>query len=288
MLRGAIIVLRRAGMPSYASTGATAIAIAALLVFAGGSGVSTASTVGEQERFTNYQAPTGPEISVRAAQERAVAYARSAAGITGALTVVSVHSNFAQAHTLLMGEPADQAKAQETGPAERLEEMQSAVWVTKVTIDDGDAISPNVSTPPKAKGPSGRVLILVADAHTGFTKEIYLGPTSPDLASLGQTTTVLVPADSVQGVTSVRLNPRQGVIAGKLSPARVHVPVTLRNSRGKKVAVQPTLPKGTETAAGSFLFSELAGRYTLSAPGCATQHVTLKRRHEVTVTLHCA
>jgi hypothetical protein len=288
MLRGAIIMLGGARMLRYALAGVAAAAIATLVVFAGGSGASAASSAGGQERFTNYEAPTGPEISVQAAQERAVGYARSAAGITGALTVVSAHSSFARAHTLLMGEPADQAKAQETGPAERVEEMQSAVWVTKVTADNGGAISPNVPTPAKAKGPSGRALIIVADAHTGFTKEIYLGPSSPDLASLGQTTTVQVPADSVQAVASVRLNPRQGVIAGKLRPARVHVPVTLRNDRGHKVAVQRTLPRGAETAAGSFLFNELEGGYTLSAPGCTTQHVALKGHHEVTVTLHCA
>src|ERR1700722_3761685 len=210
MLRGAIIMLGRTHISRYALTGVAAAAIAALVVFAGGSGASAAPKAGEQERFTNYQAPTGPEISVQAAQERAVAYARSAAGSTGSLTVVSVHSSFAQAHTLLMGEPADQAKAQETGPAERVEEMQSAVWVTKVTADGGGVISPNVPTPPKAQGPSGRVLIIVVDAHTGFTKEIYLGPSSPELASLGQTTTVHIPADSAQAVASVRLNPRQG------------------------------------------------------------------------------
>jgi hypothetical protein len=289
MLRGANM-LRQPPRLRYAIAGAVAAAAMAVVIIAGGSGASAAPATSEQERVTDYRAPTGPEITVADAQERAAQVARLAAGVNGALTVTTVHSNFAHAHALLMGESADQAKGEETGPAERVEEMQSAVWVTKVTADDGSSIAPNAPTPRNATGPSGKVLIVVADAHTGFTKELYVGPTSPDLQSLGTPTTAEVPANSTRAsaVASVRRNPKQGIIAGKLSPIRVRVPVTVRDRRGHKVSMQRTLPRGVETAAGSFLFRELEGRYTLSAPGCQKRAVTVKGRQEVTITLHCA
>lgn len=280
----------------------TAIALAA--VFAGGlllegsdrSGARAATTEpgptsGEAERFTTYRAPTGPELTAAQAQARAVEFARRA-GQLSALTLMTAHATLAQAHVVLMGEGLAEAQADESGPAERAEEMRSPVWVTMVTAPAGEVFEPNDPAPRGHTAPSGKVLVVVADAHTGFVKEEYLGPTAPDIGLLGPTTTASVPAQAAAqeaqtAAVGTHFNVKQGIIAGRLSPPRVRWPVSVANARHRRLATERSLPAGAETRAGEFSFRELEGTYTVSAPRCGSLRVKVRRRRETHITLHC-
>jgi hypothetical protein len=272
------------------------VAIAAAVLLAGGlllegedhSRASAATT--ESERFTTYRAPTGPELTVAQAQSRAVTFARRA-GQLGALTLTTAHSTFARAHVVMMRESLAEAQADESGPAERAEEMRSPVWVTMVTAPPGQVFEPTNPVRRGHKAPSGKVMVVVADAHTGFIKEEYLGPTPPDISLLGPRSTAFAPAKAVasesQATASVRLNPKRGEIVGRLIPARVHWPVSVANTHHHRLATEKSLQSGPETNAGEFSFRELEGRYIVSAPGCGSRTVTVRGRRETHVTLHC-
>jgi hypothetical protein len=246
----------------------------------------------ETGRFTTYRAPTGPELTVTQAQSGAVAFARRA-GQVGALTLTTAHSTFALAHALMMGESVSEAQAAESdGPAERVEEMRSPVWITMMTAASGEVFEPINPVRRGHKAPSGKVVVVVADAHTGFIKEEYLGPTAPNISQLGVTATASVPAEtagseSQTATASVRLNPKLGIISGRLSPARVGWPVSITNIHRRRLATEKSLPSGPETKAGSFSFRELEGKYVVSAPGCGSLRVTVRGRRETHVSLHC-
>jgi len=260
-----------------------------LLLQSGGHRASAATT--ESERFTNYRAPTGPELTAAQAQSRAVAFARRAHQL-GALTLTTSHSTFAQAHVVMMGESLSEARADESGPAERAEEMRSLVWITMMTAASGEVFEPNNPVRRGHKAPSGKVLVVVADAHTGFIKEEYLGPTAPDISLLGPTTTASVPAqaaapESQTATASERLNPKLGIIVGRLSPARVHWPVSVANTHHHRLATERSLPSGPETQAGHFSFRELEGSYLVSARGCSSRSVRVRGRRTTHVILHC-
>jgi hypothetical protein len=254
-------------------------------------GHSGARAAGSGERFTSYQAPTGEEMSPAQAQTGALHVARMAHQ-EGALELATVHATFAQAHAVLMGEQP--SEAEESGPAERLEEMRSSVWVTMMTASAGGVFTPIGPVPRKHSGPAGTVMVVVADAHTGFVKEEYVGPAGPDIGLLGPALTTEV-MDQPMGqslgnaTASERLNPNLGEVSGRLSPPRVSWPVTIANVKGRRLAMQRTSAAGTETKAGSFFFRELAGTYVLSAPHCGKRTVRVHRHHGIaTVTLHCS
>jgi hypothetical protein len=260
-----------------------------LLLESGGHRASAATT--ESERFTTYRAPTGPELTAAQAQSRAVAFARRAHQL-GSLTLTTAHSTFAQAHVVMMGESLSEARADESGPAERAEEMRSLVWVTMMTAASGEVFEPNNPVRLGHKAPSGKVMVVVADAHTGFIKEEYLGPTAPDISLLGPTTTASVQAEGAApenqtATASERLNPKLGIIVGRLSPARVHWPVSVANAHHHRLATERSLTSGLETKAGHFSFRELEGKYFVSAPGCGSRSVRVHGRRTTHVVLRC-
>ena len=262
--------------------------VAALLVAGVGHGAAgAASTNGE--RFTSYIAPTGPEMKLEQVQSLAVLAARRA-GETGTIHLTQVQSNFAHAHVVLMGEKPSEAAADESGPAERAEEMRSSVWVSMMTATDGSSFSPNVPTPRGHTGPSGQVMVIVTDAHTGFIKERYLGPQAPDLSLLGPELNTTIPAEEVVGTAraATMLNPKLGSIQGRLSPARVGRLVTLRDAHGRVVHTTRSVAASTETRAGSFGFRALEGHYVISAPHCGRLSLHIRGLHVSAVTLHCS
>jgi len=270
---------------------------AAVAVIAAGAALSTGGRVRagaaatQGERFTSYVAPAGPELAPAQAQTAAVQRARIA-GQNGKLALTTVHSTFAQAHSLLMGSAP--AQAEEVGPAERAEEMRSPVWVTLLTAPAGGSFSPISPLPRGRKGPAGSVMVVVADAHTGFVKEEYVGPDAPNLASLGPSVSATAPAvagavvaAARHAVASVRLSREEGYIAGRLSPVRIGWPVTL-SARGHPRETTLSLPAGEETVAGGFGFRAMAGRYTISAPHCGRHSVRVRGRHTTSLVLHCS
>jgi hypothetical protein len=262
------------------------MSVAALLVAGVGHGAARAAST-NGERLTSYIAPTGPEMTPEQVQSIAVLAARRA-GETGAIHLTQVQSNFAHAHVVLMGGKPSEAAADESGPAERAEEMRSGVWVSMMTATDGSSFSPNVPTPRGHTGPSGQVMVIVTDAHTGFIKERYLGPQAPDLSLLGPELNTTIPAevDTARAVTM--LNPKLGSIQGRLSPARVGQLVTLRDAHGRVVHTTRSVATSTETRAGSFGFRALEGHYVISAPHCGRLSLHIRGLHVSAVTLHCS
>ncbi len=265
-------------------------AAAALLVTGGHSRARAAGAAGE--RFTNYVAPTGVQMTALDAQAVALRSARMAHP-GGGLTLTTAHSTFARAHALLMdGAPSS---ADESGPAERAEEMRSSVWVTSVAAGAGGSFSPVAPVPRGRRGPSGGVMVVVTDAHTGFVKEEYVGPTAPDVGLLGTTETTTAGAveaavarSARRAQASVRATPRLGAILGRVRPGRVGWPVTLATVEGRRLGTRRTLAAGAETAAGAFAFRELEGRYVLSAPRCRRTKVHVRARATTNVVLSCA
>jgi hypothetical protein len=215
------------------------------------------------------------------------------AGETGAIHLTQAKSNFAHAHALLMGEKP--SAADESGPAERAEEMRSSVWVSVMTTADGTAFSPNVPTPRGHVGPSGQVMAIVTDAHTGFIKERYLGPAAPDVSLLGPELNTTIPAvagmeatGTARAAKAVLPNRKLGFIEGRLIPARVGRLVTLRNTHGRVVDTARSLAANKENRAGAFTLRTSGGHYVISAPHCGRLSLHIRVRHTSAVTLHCS
>jgi hypothetical protein len=274
-------------MLRWISVTAGAVGVAVLLIAGVGHGGAARAASTNGERFTNYIAPTGPEMTPEQVQSVAVLAARRA-GETGAIHLTQARSNFARAHAVLMG--GKPSEADESGPAERAEEMRSGVWVSVMTATDGTAFSPNVPTPRGHAGPSGQVMVIVTDAHTGFIKERYLGPAAPDISLLGPelNTTIPAVAGMARAATAVRRDPKLGFIEGRLIPARVGRLVTLRDTHGRVVSTARSLAAGTETRAGDFGLRALEGHYVISAPHCGRLSLHIRGRHTTVITIHCS
>jgi hypothetical protein len=279
-------------MLRWISVAVGAVSVAVLLIAGVGHGGAARAASTNGERFTNYIAPTGPEMTPEQVQSVAVLAARRA-GETGAIHLTQARSNFARAHAVLMG--GNPSEADESGPAERAEEMRSGVWVSMMTTTDGTTFSPNVPTPRGHVGPSCQVMVIVTDAHTGFIKERYLGPAAPDLSLLGPELNATIPAvtgtevtSTARAATAVRRDPKLGFIEGRLIPARVGRLVTLRDTHGHVVDTAKALAASTENRAGAFSLRASEGHYVISAPRCGRLSLHIRGRHTSAVTLHCS
>jgi hypothetical protein len=281
-------------MLKWISVTVVAVGVTTLLIAGVNHGGAAHAASAGSEHVTNYIPPTGPEMTAEQVQSIAVSAARGA-GETGEIHLSQAKSNFAHAHALLMGEKP--SAADESGPSERAEEMRSSVWVSVMTTADGTAFTPNVPTPRGHVGPSGQVMAIVTDAHTGFIKERYLGSAAPDVSLLGQKLSVTIPAaatgtaatgSGARAATTVRHNPTLGFIEGRLIPARVGRLVTLRDTHGHVVDSTKSLAPGAETRAGSFILRVSEGHYVISAFRCGRRSLHIRARHTLTVTLHCS
>lgn len=280
-------------MLRWISVAVVSVGVAVLFITGVDHGGAAHAADASSERLTNYTPPTGPEMTPEQVQSIAVSAARGA-GETGVIHLTQAKSNFAHAHALLMGEKP--SAADESGTSERAEEMRSSVWVSVMTTTDGKVFSPNVPTPRGHAGPAGQVMAIVTDAHTGFIKERYLGPTAPDVSLLGQEVNTTIPAatgtettGTVRAAGAIRREPKRGgLIVGKLIPARVGRLVTLRDTHGHVVDSMKSLAKGTETIAGGFSLRATEGHYVVSAPHCGRLSLHIRGRHTLVVTLHCS
>ena len=281
-------------MLKWISVTTIAVGVAVLLIAGVSSGGAAHATSAGSERLTNYVPPTGPEMPADQAQSIAVSVARSA-GEMGQIHLSQSKSNFAHAHALLMGEKS--SVADESGPSERAEEMRTNVWVTVMTAADGAVFSPNVPTPRGHVGPSGKVMAIVTDAHTGFIKERYLGTLAPDVSLLGQEVNVTIPAvatdsaatsSGAHAAATAKHNPTLGFIEGKLVPARTGRLITLEDTHGHVVADTKSRASGAGTHAGAFVLRISEGRYVVSASHCGERSLRVRARHATAVTLHCS
>jgi hypothetical protein len=137
-------------------------------------------------------------------------------------------------------------------------------------------------------------MAVVTDAHTGFIKEEYVGPTMPDIALLGPTIGASVAvaaaeqAASRRGSASVRADPTVGYIFARLSPLRGRWPVTVANARHRRLSTLRTIAAGEEGISGSVSFREKPGIYILSAPRCKRRVLRVKARRTSSVILFCS
>ena len=235
------------------------------------------------ERFTNYTAPTGPELSPQEAAAKAVQRVLDTereghpAAISGVIEVA--HSTEAVAAAVQEGlAPAD---AQTVGSdAEQTEIHQAPAYL--VVMHGQFAL--NVPKPPGKPGPRGTVLSMVVDAHTGWVVALQLGGETPKTSDLGPVTSVPVEATAV---AARFVNPRSGVLSGSVTAGRkvgAHWRTTVRAAgfkRSKRTGAQ-----------GGFSYVLAPGRYRVSAfrPNgrlCASKVKTIGPRQRVYVALHC-
>jgi hypothetical protein len=231
----------------------------------------------------NYKTQTGPEMTPLAAASGVVRFARMAEQY-GELTVSTAHATFAQ------------AEAAVGGVAEIAEWRQSPAYlVVFKTTNPGGRFIPNVPTPAGHTGPSGTVMALIVDAHTGFVEGRYVGSETPPLNDLGPVATMNVTAESTTAfAASVRARERApGDIIGRLY---VHG----RATAGWRIVIARSTAKLTSRpvktlrtmSGGEFFVRVHPGKYVIGAEGakrklCGVHSFTVPARPETRVTVRC-
>jgi hypothetical protein len=259
----------------------------------------TSGATSPSERLTDYRAPTGPELSVDAVAAKALQHAR-AAHEAGALKMTIGHGTFGEAHAALEGRSPSQAVSTETvnvlhndgtitaGHDAEIEEWrQSAAYLIVMT---GSKFTPAAPVPRGRKGPSGKVMGLVLDSHTGFVEEEYVGETAPKQVSEVHTVaTKSVAAESQAAHVALRPNPRWGLLVGHLYVQHVLAP-------GWRVLIGRHLKHpvmtATTTADGTFELRAVAGQYLVAAKRpdgrlCGAVRARIVRHAEEHIAIEC-
>lgn len=250
------------------------------------------------ERFTGYQTPTGPELEpLAAASSAANTYARQA-GQDGELEVKTAHGTFAQAQAVLEEKAPSQAAV--GGTPEIAEWRASPAYLVVIEATAPNAtFTPNVPTPPGRTGPSGKVMGLILESHTGFVEGRYVGPNAPKLSELGPVASTTLPAvTSTAEAASLRakgIPSKLGELAGKVYGAG-H-----RLVKGWRVLIgHPHTALGQHAIAarrtdhgGGFSFQFPAGQYLVAAQRpngklCGVRTARIVQRAETHIVLTCA
>lgn len=266
-----------------------AIAVAGGLVI-----VLLASTGGakagqDETRMTSYRTPTGPELTPAVATDRVVMeFAREDAGVLGPVSVTTVNSTFAEAQAVVDGEPSSAAVY--GGPADIAEWRNSPVYTVVMRTGPGETFKPNVSVPRGHQAPTGQVMSVIIDAHTGQNESLNLEPTAPSrLGELGIETQSEFPAVSAAEAASLPSG-NVGMLVGQLFVSGK--PVTGWNVfvGSKPMARLSTRHRTHER--GVFSFRLRPGRYYVKAgrPNhgfCGETIVTVFRHRDTKVKLRC-
>lgn len=256
-----------------------------------------ASQSGEGEiNIMNYKAPTGPEMTPLAAVTSAIRFARGAEQY-GELAISVSHSTFAQAQAVV--ESRAPSTANMGGVAEIAEWRESPVYLVEFkTTTPGEKFTPNVSVPPGRKGPSGEVMALIVDAHTGALEGRHIGSKPLSLSELGPVATMSVPAESATAfAASARARERApGYVEGRLY-VRGHPKsgwqMTIARSSTK---LGNRFVKTLNTEKGGLFITRLhPGSYVIGARArgargklCGVQRLTIRPRTVArTVTVAC-
>jgi hypothetical protein len=272
-----------------------AAAICLLLLFAGAPAVAQASQTADQSvNIINYQVPAGPEMTPSAAADSVIPFAR-AAGQFGELTVSTTHSTFAQAQAVV--ESRSSRTANVGGVSEIAEWRQSPVYLVELkTTTSGGEFTPNVPVPQGRTGPSGEVMALILDAHTGAIEGRHIGSAALALSELGPVATTYVPAESATAfAASARARERApGLVFGKLY-VRGHLKsgwrIVIADSR-VSLTKHPTTTLFTGSG-GLFTTRLHPGKYAIGASArsarklCGVRSLTVPRSGASTVTVRC-
>ncbi|HXP98677.1 MAG TPA: hypothetical protein VN845_01280 [Solirubrobacteraceae bacterium] len=244
-----------------------------------------------EERMTGYRTPTGPEMTPEAATNLVVnRWAHEDGGMTGALAVTTVHTVFAQAMAVSHGEAANEATY--GGPADIVEWRTSPVYMVTMTATSGGTFRPNVSVPRRQSEPSGTVITVIVDAHTGVKEGLSLTSTRPaNLGELGPAVQTVVPAESPVAMAShsVPLG-NTGVVIGR-AYSDGHAVAGWQVVVGHKLPHHVMITEKTYDG-GDFGFSLTAGSYeiALKRPNgriCGKQALHIERHVESKVKLSC-
>jgi hypothetical protein len=254
-----------------------------------GAGADTAKPEPNQEVFS-YTAPTGPELTPVQAAEAGSYYARASAQEAGALQIEVAHGTDGQASAVNESRSPDEP-ATSNSP-------QIAAWrasTAYLVVIRGKQFAPSVPLKHGARQPTGTVLALILDAHTGQMEGLNLGPEAPNVAALGQVTALNIPENSTTAVAaSVRAVPGwRGTLAGRVlvgggpSRARRH-PASYA-----KVLIQNaghTLATATTNANGTFKVELLTGTYQVTARvgTCPPSKAVIKHRRTTSVNVSCS
>lgn len=249
-------------------------------------GQTTSST---EERMTSYRTPTGPEMTPEAAINLVVnRWGREQGGMDGALTVTTVHTVFAQAMAVANDQAANEATY--GGPADIAEWRTSPVYMITMQTTSG-IFRANVSVPRKQRAPSGSVMTVIIDAHTGIKEGLTLGSAPPTrLNELGPSLQTNVPA--VSSATAATHSVRPGIMGAIIGRVESHGHAAI----GWHVVVGHKLPRHeivTKTYEdGLFGFSLKVGSYEIAAKQpngqlCDKQTVRIKRRIRTEVNFNC-
>ncbi len=267
---------------------ATALAVALVVVLLTITGGAKAGQ--DEVRMTSYRTPTGPELTTAVATAQVVTqFAREDAGVLGPLSVTTTHSTFAQAQAIANGEPASAAVT--GGPADITEWRNSPVYTVVMRAAPGETFKPNVSVPRGHEAPTGQVMTVIVDAHTGRKESLNLEPTAPSrLSELGTLTQLELPAVSAAEAASLPSG-NVGFLVGQLY-------VSNKPVAGRYVFVgskpMPRLStRHTTGQHGTFSFRLTPGKYYVKASKskggfCGATTVTVFRHKYTKVNLHCS
>jgi hypothetical protein len=249
----------------------------------------TASTT--EERMTSFRTPTGPEMTPEAATNLVVnRWAREDGGMTGTLAVTTVHTVFAQAAAVANEQTVNEATY--GGPADIAEWRTSPVYMVTMTAASGGAFKPNVSVPPKQSEPSGTVMTVIVDAHTGFKYGLIVASAPPSkLDELGPAFQTVVSAEPAVATASHSEPPLRnvGAVIG-------HVHFDGHAVEGWHVVVGHKLPDHvmvTKTYEdGAFGFSLKVGSYEIAVKRpngqlCGKRTMRIKHHTRIEVELSC-
>jgi hypothetical protein len=229
----------------------------------------------------------------------AVAYARRA-DVTSALRATTAHADFAAAAAV--AEFKEPSEAQYGGPADIAEWRRSSAYIIAMRSTTGALFKPSVPTPRGRSGPSGKVMVVILDSHTGFREGEYIGPKMPTLSRLGVVTNTDVPAEgepSTAQTASERTRPlgkNVGQLFGRLlaggSP-KAGWAVLIARSAGALVR-RAQLVRTTSRAEGRFYARLDSGDYAIAArrPNgmlCGRRSVRVHRHPiQTSVVLRCS
>lgn len=244
------------------------------------------------ERMTSYQAPTGVEMTPEAATDLVVRrFARQSGGVSGAMTITTVHSTFAQAEAVVEGKAASEAVY--GGPPDIAEWRASSVYMVTMRSEPGEVFRPNVSSPRGQSAPAGSVMTVIVDSHTGFKEGLDLAPTAPSgLGELGPAYETSVPATSAAAMAALRRVP-----LGNVGELQGHVYFHNHPVVGWHVIVGHKLPshitaKGKTYSGGLFGFRVAVGRYQIavrrpSGVLCGMRKTRITYHKETEIRLNC-
>jgi hypothetical protein len=251
-------------------------------------GGSDAATTQAGERMTSYRAHTGPELTPTEATNIAVSlYARDDGKVFGALDVVTVHANLAE--NLAVAEGHTVTDAIYGGPADVAEWRLSPTYLVSMRAPAGSSFSPNVPHPPSTSPPTGSVMTVILDAHTGWRVSMNLEQSMPpSIDELGPQLHTQIGA-----ITSfARI---AGPPLGNVGEVSGYVAVKKHREAGWKVTARrkgTTVQVRRASKGGVFVFRLTPGTYTLSAVSgrgrrCGSRKVKILRHRETTANLIC-